>query len=101
MNLLFSALLLASILAGESPTCNFETKLALAHISERNSVWYARGKPTDLDLTVALLYRFLPDPSLGAYYALGPGDLERMDTSVGIRTRTFSCPATTITTYRE
>lgn len=99
MNLLLSLFLLASILAGESPTCDFQTKLALAHISERNPVWYARGEPTSLDLVVALLYRYFPDPSLGAYFALGPGDLERLGAPVGVRTRTFSCPATTITTY--
>ena len=75
---LLAALALARILAGETPDCPVEAKIAAAHVHSRNVVWFGDGEPTATDLAVALVWRSWPDPARGAGFFIGPGDARRM-----------------------
>ena len=54
------ALALARVIAGETPGCPFEAKLAAAHVAQRNDVWYGDAEPGSLDLAAALWWRGWP-----------------------------------------
>lgn len=78
MRELMAAMALAAVLAGETPGCPVEAKIAAAHVASRNEVWFARATPGAVDLAVALVWEALPDPTAGAGYFIGPGDAARM-----------------------
>ena len=93
MTNLFAALALAAVIAGEAPGCPLEAKLAVAHVYQRNAVWYGSAEPTALDLFVALNWQQYADPTDGAMYLIHPTDRERMPW-LEQRTAVFTCLAT-------
>jgi hypothetical protein len=78
------ALQLARVIAGETPGCPAESKLAVAHVVanrvERGMVehsldgWFGDANPTSIDMAIALYWHKLPDPTDGAIWMIGPGD---------------------------
>lgn len=74
MRQLLLALELARVIAGEAGGCPTLGALAVAHVAERNDVWYGDADPSARDLAVALVWRAWPDPTEGALFLLGPGD---------------------------
>ena len=99
MSTLLAALALAAIIAGEAPGCDLNGKLAVAHVAQRNSIWYARAEPTAQDIYVALHWSEYADPTQGAVFLIGPGDAARM-TGLGERTARFECNGTWLEAYR-
>ena len=93
MSTLIASLALAAIIAGEAPGCPFEAKLAVAHVAQRNTVWYASEPPTTSDLLAALTFAQYPDPTHGALFLIGPGDAAKMR-GLGERTARFECNGT-------
>jgi len=96
---LMEALALARIIAGETPGCSFEAKLAVAHVAQRNAVWYGDAEPGAWDLAAALWWRRYPDPTDGAQFLLGPGDAERLAPWLGERTGRWVCPGTFVESW--
>ena len=93
LSTLIASLALAAIIAGEAPGCPFEAKLAVAHVAQRNPVWYGNAEPTASDILAALTFAQYPDPTDGALFLIGPGDAARM-TGLGKRTARFECNGT-------
>lgn len=93
MTNLIAALALAAIIAGEAPGCPIDAKLAVAHVAQRNAVWYGSAEPTALDWYVALNWQQHADPTGGARYLIHPTDRERMPW-LEQRTAVFTCPGT-------
>lgn len=101
------ALQLARVIAGETPGCPVEAKLAVAHVAanrvEQGIVthpldgWFGNADPEPIDLIVALHWRSTPDPTGGAIWMLGPGD--RLPWTKE-RTGRWECPATWVEAYR-
>lgn len=96
---LLAALALARILAGETPGCPVEAKVAAAHVHSRNVVWFGDGEPTATDLAVALVWRSWPDPTDGAGFFVGPGDARRMPW-LRERTGRWVCDGTWVEAWR-
>lgn len=90
---------LARIIAGEAPTCDIDAKLAVAHVYQRNAVWYGSAEPTALDLYVALNWQQYPDPTDGATYLIHPTDRERMPWLVE-QTGAWTCASTELEAWR-
>jgi hypothetical protein len=98
---------LARVIAGETPGCSVEAKLAVAHVAanrvEQGIVehpldgWFGDADPKPIDLIVALHWRGTPDPTDGAVWMIGPGDNLLWKKT---RTRRWECPATWVETYR-
>ena len=61
--------------------------------------WFGDADPTATDLAVALTWQAWPDLTGGALYAIGPGDLERMDW-LEYPTGEWICQSTTETIWR-
>ena len=99
MSTLIASLALAAIIAGETPGCPFEAKLAVAHVAQRNPVWYASADPTASDILAALTFAQYPDPTDGALFLIGPGDAAKM-TGLGKRTARFECNGTWLEAYK-
>lgn len=78
MRELLIALALARIIAGEAPGCDMTAKLAVAHVYQRNRVWFGDADPTAADLWAALNWRRFPDPTHGAQYLIHPDDRRKM-----------------------
>lgn len=81
---MIAALALAVILAGETPGCPFEAKVAAVQVMENRAAagieggWFGHGEPT-LDDWLAVQYAAdWPDVVDGALYFVGPGDARRM-----------------------
>ena len=99
--LLLTTWLLAHVIAGETGTiCGLEAKLAVAHVAQRNDVWYGDAEPGALDLAAALWWSRWPDPTDGALFLLGPGDAERLAAHLGERTGRWVCPGTFVESWR-
>lgn len=99
------ALELARVIAGETPGCPVEAKLAVAHVAANrieagiDGGWFGDGDPTPVDLALALYWDRFRDPTAGALWMIGPGDvLPWIDESN--RTGRWECPATWVETYR-
>lgn len=97
---LMEALALARVIAGETPGCGFEAKLAVAHVAQRNAVWYGDAEPGALDLAAALWWSRWPDPTDGALFLLGPGDAAKLAGHLGERTGRWVCPGTFVESWR-
>ena len=95
MTNLLAALALAAVIAGEAPGCPLEAKLAVAHVYQRNDVWYGSAEPTALDLFVALRWQDYADPTGGAAYLIHPTDRVRMPWLVE-RTAAWTCNGTAL-----
>lgn len=105
MRALLTALELAHVLAGETPGCPIDAKVAVSQVyANRQQAqivggWFGWDTPTATDMAVALTWHEWPDLAHGALYAVGPGDAERMDwlkRPMG----EWSCNATTVTVWR-
>ena len=96
---LLAALALARIMAGETPGCPTEAKIAMAHVYQRNPVWYGNAEPTATDVAVSLVWQTLPDPTNGARFFVGPGDAPRMPW-LQERTARWECAATWVEAWR-
>jgi len=99
MSNLLAALALAAVIAGEAPGCPLDAKLAVAHVAQRNDVWYGSAEPTALDLFVALNWQHYPDPTYGATYLIHPTDRERMPWLVE-QTGAWTCASTELEAWR-
>ena len=99
LSTLIASLALAAIIAGETPGCPFEAKLAVAHVAQRNPVWYGNAEPTASDRLAALTWSQYPDPTDGALFLIGPGDAAKM-AYLGKRTARFECNGTWLEAYR-
>ena len=99
MTNLLAALALAAVIAGEAPGCPIDAKLAVAHVAQRNDVWYGSAEPTALDLFVALNWQQYPDPTDGATYLIHPTDRERMPWLVE-QTGAWTCASTELEAWR-
>jgi hypothetical protein len=96
---------LAAILAGETPGCSLEAKIAAAQVHANRLAagieggWFAQGQPQPMDVTAALLAPMWPDLVDGALYFIGPGDAQRMPW-LRERTGRWECRATWVESYR-
>lgn len=99
LSTLIASLALAAIIAGEAPGCPFEAKLAVAHVAQRNPIWYGSAEPDTADLLAALTWAQYPDPTDGALFLIGPGDAAKM-AYLGKRTARFECNGTWLEAYR-
>lgn len=92
-----AALALARIIAGESAGCPLEAKIAIAHVHANRieqgirGGWFGDADPGADDLVVALVWRRLADPSRGALFAIGPGDLAKVEPFVGPASGFWHC----------
>ena len=71
----------------------------MAHVAQRNPVWYASAEPTTEDVLAALTLSQYPDPTHGAAFLIGPGDAAKMR-GLGKRTARFECTGTWLEAYR-
>ncbi len=100
-----AALELAHILAGETPGCPVDAKVAVAQVYHARidaqiiGGWFGWNDPTATDLAVALTWQAWPDLTAGALYAVGPGDAERMGW-LDKPTGEWRCQNTTVTIWR-
>jgi hypothetical protein len=84
LKILLIALIFARVIAGETPGCPVEAKLAAAHVAANrlemglNGGWYGDADPKAIDVAVALYWQRFPDPTDGALYFIGPGDIDKM-----------------------
>ena len=100
------ALELARVIAGETPGCSVEAKLAVAHVAanrvEQGIVehpldgWFGDADPEPIDFLVALYWHKLPDPTGGAIWMIGPGDNLPWKKT---RTGRWECPATWVESW--
>ena len=101
-----AALELAHILAGETPGCPVDAKVAVAQVfANRQQAqivggWFGWDDPTVTDLAVALTWQAWPDLTAGALYAVGPGDADKMPW-LNRPTGHWDCGGTTITTWTD
>lgn len=96
-----AALELARVIAGETPGCPVEAKLAVGHVHSRNMVWYGDADPKPVDLIVALTWQNWPDPTAGAQYLLGPHDAAKLAGHLGARSARWQCPGTFVEAYQD
>lgn len=99
MTNLLAALALAAVIAGEAPGCPLEAKLAVAHVAQRNAVWYGSAEPTALDWYVALNWQDYADPTGGAAFLIHPTDRSRMPWLVE-QTAAWTCASTELEAWR-
>jgi len=91
---------LASVIAGETPTCSLEARIAVAHVYQVNDTWYGYAQPQALDWYAALYWERYPDPTNGATFMFGPGDLAKVSWAVEPTGWSVTCPGTSLTSYR-
>lgn len=102
---LLLALELARVLAGETPGCDVEAKIAAAHVFANRQAagivggWFGDGEPTAMDIAVALTWNEFPDPTNGALFFVGPGDGAKMPW-LRERTGRWVCPGTWVEAWK-
>lgn len=79
---------LASVIAGETPACSFDSKIAVAWVwynritanlqSEAGEGWFGQRQPLARDWLAAVSWSLFSDPTEGALYMIGPGDGQKM-----------------------
>ncbi|MBK8211581.1 MAG: hypothetical protein IPK78_18150 [Rhodospirillales bacterium] len=95
---------LARVMAGETPGCPFEAKVALAHVWENrleagiDGGWFGDAEPGYDDWLAVLWWRWWPDVTNGALYFVGPGDAARMPW-LRVRTGRWECPGTWVESW--
>lgn len=105
MTALLWVVILARIIAGEAPGCPMEAKIAVAHVwynrieAGIEGGWFGDRDPTAEDLIAAATFLRYDDPTDGALYMLGPGDLEKVPWA-GEETGHWTCDGTSLTSYR-
>lgn len=90
---------LARIMAGETPGCTLDAKIAVGHVHSRNTVWFARATPTAMDWYAALTWQDYDDPTHGAGYLIHPADRKNMPW-LKKQTAAWTCLHTTIQAWR-
>jgi len=99
------ALELARVIAGETPGCPVEAKLAVAHVAANRievgikGGWFGDADPQPIDTAVARLWDRFPDPTDGALYLIGPGDAVKMPW-LRERTGRWDCSGTWMESWR-
>lgn len=103
--LLATVMALAAILAGETPGCSLEAKIAGAQVAANRQAagidggWMAWAEPQRIDVTAALVAPIWQDLVDGALYFIGPGDQAKMPW-LRERTGRWECPATWVESWR-
>ena len=104
--LLLSVMTLAAILAGETPGCSLEAKIAGAQVAQNRieagieGGWFGEAEPQAIDVRAVLLARAgWPDLVDGALYFIGPGDAAKM-WWLRERTGRWVCPGTWVESWR-
>ena len=75
---------LARVIAGETPGCPWDAKVAAAHVHANRleagieGGWFGDAEPGMDDWLAATWWRYVEDPTGGALFFIGPGDRERM-----------------------
>lgn len=90
---------LARIIAGETPGCPLQAKIAVGHVHSRNAVWYGRATPSALDWYAALNWQNYPDPTHGAGHLIHPDDRDRMPWLTK-QTAAWTCAHTAVEAWR-
>jgi hypothetical protein len=96
---------LARIIAGETPGCSMQAKLAVAHVYHNRLAvgieggWFGDADPQQVDVAAVWLARWTPDPTAGALYMIGPGDRQRMPW-LQTRTGRWECSSTWVESWR-
>ena len=105
MKTILIALELARVIAGETPGCSIEAKLAVAHVAANRieagivGGWFGDADPEPIDRVVALFWHKTPDPTDGALYLIGPGDIDKMPW-LKQRTGRWECAHTWVESWR-
>jgi len=95
---LIIALELARILAGETPGCPVETKVAAAYVWKVNKVWYGDAEPQAIDIWVALNWEEQENPTPDAEFFVHPTDVKRMP-FLNKMLQEWHCKDTTVRAY--
>jgi hypothetical protein len=96
---------LARVVAGETPGCSIEAKVALVQVASNRRAakieggWFGDADPGPLDRLAVALARRAPDLVDGALYFIGPGDARRMPW-LQKRTGRWVCPGTWVEAWR-
>lgn len=102
---LLAVMTLAAILAGETPGCSLEAKIAGAQVYENRLAagisggWFGQAEPQRIDVTAALVAPMWPDLVDGALFFIGPGDAARMPW-LSERTGRWECTGTWVESWR-
>lgn len=105
MRTLLLALALARIVAGETPGCPIEAKIAAVQVAENRIAagidggWFGDAEPALEDWLAVEWAAAAPDLVYGALYFIGPGDAERMPW-LRERTGRWKCAATWVESWR-
>ena len=109
MKELIIVLALARVIAGETPGCQTEAKLAAAHVWNNRNIaniqggWFGDATPTAADWYAALNFRKHDDPTNGALWFIHPTDRKRMPWLQGPnaeRTGAWQCNGTAVESWR-
>lgn len=96
---------LARVIAGETPGCSFEAKIAAAWVYENRLAagieggWFGDAEPTLDDWLAATWWQAFEDPTDGALFFIGPGDGARMPW-LAERTGRWVCPETWVEAWK-
>lgn len=102
---LLALLALAWIIAGETPGCSWDAKVAAAQVYANRQAagieggWFGWSEPGPLDALAAQWAQLLPDQVDGALYFIGPGDAAKMPW-LEVRTGRWECPGTFVESWR-
>lgn len=106
----FLVMALARVLAGETPGCPVEAKVAAAHVWHNRTEagiaggWFGDAEPTALDWHVALNWMNHEDPTDGSLWFIHPDDRERMAWLQGpaaVRTGHWQCKGTEVESWKR
>lgn len=96
---------MARVVAGETPGCSFEAKVALVQVASNRAEagivggWFGDAEPGPLDVAAVTWAAHLPDLVDGALYFIGPGDRDRL-WWLEQRTGRWVCPGTWVESWR-
>lgn len=105
MRTLLLALALARIVAGETPTCGFEAKVAAVQVYRNRQTagieggWFGDADPGPDDWLAVRWASQMPDLVDGALFFIGPGDRRRMPW-LRERTGRWECAGTWVESWK-
>lgn len=105
VSVVLAALALASVVAGETPGCAIEAKVAAVQVAQNrmdagiDGGWFGWAEPGSGDVLAVRTAHLWPDLVDGALYFIGPGDAERMPW-LRERTGRWVCPGTWVESWR-
>jgi len=97
---------LARVLAGETPGCPVEAKIAAAHVAANRieagieGGWFGDADPEQVDIAVSVYWNRFPDPTDGALYFIGPGDAVKMPWLQERTTKRYQCDGTWVEAWK-